>query len=239
MTRTGIDVIGDVPWGTHFCQFYQTKQDLIDILVPYFREGLQQNEFCMWITSEPLNVEEAKAALRQAVPDLDDYLRRGQIEILDYGKWYTATGKFEADRVLQGWIDKEKYARGRGYEGLRLTGNTFWLEKQDWKDFSDYEARVNEVIGNYRMIAICTYCVDKCGAYELIDVVSNHQFALIKQSGEWNIIESRQQRKVETELCESEHRYQSLVELSPLAIAVHRDGKYIYVNPAFTRMFGV
>ena len=106
MTRTGIDVIGDVPWGTHFCQFYQTKQDLIDILVPYFREGLLQNEFCMWITSEPLNEEEAKAALRQAVPDLDDYLRRGQIEILDYGKWYTATAKFEADRVLQGWIDK-------------------------------------------------------------------------------------------------------------------------------------
>jgi PAS domain S-box-containing protein len=238
MTRTGIDVIGDVPWGTHFCQFYQTKQDLIDILVPYFREGLLQNEFCMWITSDPLNEEEAKAALRRAVPDLDDYLGRGQIEILDYGKWYTATGKFEADRVLRGWIDKEKYARSRGYKGLRLTGNTFWLEKQDWKDFSDYEASINDVIGNHRMIAICTYCVEKCGAYELIDVVSNHQFALIKQSGEWQIIESRQQRKVKTELRDSEHRYQSLVELSPLAIAVHRDGKYIYVNPAFTRMFG-
>ncbi len=238
MTRSGIDVIGDVPWGTHFCQFYQSKQDLIDILVPYIREGLQQNEFCMWITSRPLDVEEAKTALHKAVPGLDDYLRRGQIEILDYSQWYTVTGKFEADRVLQGWIDKEKYARGRGYEGLRLTGNTFWLEKQDWKDFSDYEAVVNDVIGNYRMIAICTYCMEKCGAYELIDVVSNHQFALIKQSGEWQIIESRQQRKVETALRDSEHRYQSLVELSPLAIAVHREGKYIYVNPAFTRMFG-
>ncbi|MGA2059381.1 MAG: MEDS domain-containing protein [Thermoguttaceae bacterium] len=238
MTRTGIDVIGDVPWGTHFCQFYQTKQDLVDILVPYFREGLHLNELCMWITSEPLNVDDAKAALRQAVPDLDNYLRRGQIEILDYGKWYTATGKFGADRVLQGWIDKEKYARGRGYEGLRLTGNIFWLEKQDWKDFSDYEAVVNEVIGNYRMLAICTYFIDKCGATELIDVVSNHQFALIKQSDQWKIIESRRQRRVETALRESEHRYQSLVELSPLAIAVHRDGKYIYVNPACVRLFG-
>jgi uncharacterized DUF497 family protein len=28
--KTGIDVIGDVPWGTHFCLFYQTKKDLID-----------------------------------------------------------------------------------------------------------------------------------------------------------------------------------------------------------------
>jgi len=35
LRRTGISAIGDVPWGTHFCQFYQHKQDLIDILVPY------------------------------------------------------------------------------------------------------------------------------------------------------------------------------------------------------------
>ena len=90
-----------------FASFITTQQDLIDTLVPYFREGLHQNEFCMWITSDPLGVDEAKAALRQAAPDLEDYLKRGQIEILDYSQWYTASGKFEADRVLKGWIDKE------------------------------------------------------------------------------------------------------------------------------------
>ena len=62
--KTGINVVGDVPWGTHFCLFYQTKEDLIDILVPYFQAGLENNEFCMWITSAPLEVEEAKSALK-------------------------------------------------------------------------------------------------------------------------------------------------------------------------------
>jgi hypothetical protein len=62
-------------------------------------------EFCMWVTSEPLRVEQATAALRAAVPDLDDYINRGQIEILDYSQWYTHSGKFSADEVLQGWID--------------------------------------------------------------------------------------------------------------------------------------
>jgi len=28
----GSDVIGDVPWGTHVCQFCRTKEDLTDIL---------------------------------------------------------------------------------------------------------------------------------------------------------------------------------------------------------------
>ena len=70
LRKTAIDIIGDVPWGTHFCLFYQSKEDLIDILVPYFKAGLQNNEFCMWITSEPLNVEEAKKSLKRVVDNL-------------------------------------------------------------------------------------------------------------------------------------------------------------------------
>jgi hypothetical protein len=42
LRHTGITTIGDVPWGTHFCQFYQDEQDLFDILVPYFKAGLEK-----------------------------------------------------------------------------------------------------------------------------------------------------------------------------------------------------
>ncbi len=131
--KTGIEVVGDVPRGTHLCQFYQTKEDLIDILVPYFKAGLENNEFCMWVTSEPLRVQDAKAELRKAVSNLDDYIKKGQIEITDYCEWYTKSGKFDADPVLNGWVEKEKIALEKGFEGLRLTGNTFWLESKDWE----------------------------------------------------------------------------------------------------------
>ena len=80
--HTGITTIGDVPWGTHFCQFYQDKQDLIDILVPYFKAGLKNNEFCIWVTSEPLRAAEAKAALAANIEDLETYIADGQLEIL-------------------------------------------------------------------------------------------------------------------------------------------------------------
>ena len=41
LRNTGIRVLGSVPWGTHFCQFYRTRKDLLDILVPYFKAGLE------------------------------------------------------------------------------------------------------------------------------------------------------------------------------------------------------
>jgi len=106
--ETGIEIIGTIPWGTHLCQFYQTKEDIIDILVPYFKAGLENNEFCMWITSEPLRVNDARKALSKKVKNLEKYIQNGQIEILDSTEWYTKSGKFDTDEVLQGWIFKEK-----------------------------------------------------------------------------------------------------------------------------------
>ncbi len=250
---TGIHLIGDVPWGTHFCQFYQDQQDLTDILVPYFKAGLEHNEFCMWITSEPLRAQAAHEALATEVPNLQDYICKGQIEILDYSQWYTAGGGFQSDRVLQGWVGKLDAALRRGFDGLRLSGNTFWLEKSDWKDFTAYEAAVDSVIGRYRMLAICTYSLDKCGAAEVMDVVANHAFALIKRAGQWQVIESAERKRASAYLRASEERHaldrqraeerlyaRSLIEasLDPL-VTISPEGQITDVNEATELVTGV
>ncbi|MGB5933935.1 MAG: MEDS domain-containing protein [Anaerolineae bacterium] len=181
----GIDIIDYVPWGAHLCLFYQTKKDLIDVMVPYFKAGLESNEFCMWVTSEPVTAEDAGRSLRRVIPNLDEYIESGQIEILDYSQWYTKSGVFEGDKVLEGWVKKEDEALRRGFDGLRLAGNTVWLEKEDWAEFADYEATVDSVIPKHRMIVVCTYSLEKWGASEVLDVVSSHQFALTRREGRW------------------------------------------------------
>jgi hypothetical protein len=59
--NSGIDLVGYVPWGTHFCQFYETQEDLVSILVPYFAAGLEGNEYCIWVTAEPLGEESQRS----------------------------------------------------------------------------------------------------------------------------------------------------------------------------------
>ena len=249
LRRSGIELIGDVPWGTHFCQFYKTKQDLLDTLVPYFKAGLEGNEFCMWVTAEPLTEGEARKAMEDALPGFQGYIDAGQIEIIPYGDWYLRGGSFESSRVLQGWIDKLNAAQKRGYAGLRLTGNTFWLEREQWDAFTDYEEEVNSVIGQYKMIALCTYSLDKCNAEEVIDVVKNHQFALIKREGRWVLIESKEQKEALAALRVSEENYRRLFTSMTDGFAYHQmiyndEGKpidYVFldVNDAFTRLTGL
>jgi two-component system CheB/CheR fusion protein len=197
MRDTGIQEIGSVPWGTHFCQFYATKEDLIDTLVPYFKAGLEGDECCMWVTSPLLGVEEAWEALGRQVPELESCRARDRIQIVPYSDWYLRGGSFEPRRVLEGWVDKLEDALGRGCAGLRLSGDTFWLKPSDWQSFADYEAAVDEVIGRYRMLALCTYSLERCGASEVADVIKNHEFALIRRAGEWEMFGSFSRRRIE------------------------------------------
>ena len=235
-----LDFGTESPWGTHFCQFYQTKEDLMDILVPYFKAGLENNEFCMWVTSQPLDVEEAKEALRRAVPDIDVYLEKGQIEIIPYTYWYVKEGVFDSERVLNGWVEKLNQALANGYDGLRLSGNTFWLEKEDWNDFVEYEEKVDRVIGNYQMIALCTYSLDKCNANEIIDVVVNHQFALIKREGKWEQIESSKRKKAEETAIQATKNWEYTFDAVPDLIAIiDTEYRVVRANKAMAARLGV
>ncbi len=212
---SGIDCLGTIPWGTHLCQFYESKQDLADSLVSYFAAGLENNEFCMWVTSEPLTAPEAEAAARKAIPDFDRYLEREQIEIVPHTEWYLKGGSFDFRRVLDGWVDRLNRALARGYEGIRLTGNTAWLERRDWSSFVDYEEQINSVIGDLRMIALCSYYLASCSGSDVLEVIRNHRFALIRREGEWELVESSELKRTKEALQESGARFRRLAENAP------------------------
>ncbi|MGB9939437.1 GAF domain-containing protein [Methanosarcina sp.] len=193
---SGVDIVGGIPWGTHFCQFYQTNKELMDIAIPYFKAGLENNEFCMWITSESLDVERAREALRKAIPDFNIYLKRDQIEIIPYTDWYLKEGTFDSEKVLDNLGEKLNQALDNGYEGLRAIENTCWLKKENFNYFINYEKKLDSIIGKHLIIALCTYSLDKCNTTETIELVANHQFSLVKKEGKWKQIKSPTRKSV-------------------------------------------
>ena len=200
MRKSGMDVVGDMPWGTHFCLFYETKVDLLDTLISYCKAGLESEEFCLWVVAEPLTIEEAIDALKDTVRDLDRYLADSSIEIVSARDWYLQGGTFDLKRVTDGWRETLARASARGYAGVRVTGDTAWLEKKDWKDFCEYEEGLNEAVANQRLAVLCTYPLAACGAVEVLDVVHTHQFALARRHGSWDVIETAGHKQAKAEI---------------------------------------
>jgi PAS domain S-box-containing protein len=196
---SGIDGLGDMSWGNHFCLFYETKEDLLDFLIPFFKAGLEHQEFCLCVASEPLIAEEAEHAMRKAFPDFDRYLTRGQIEITPHTDWYLKDGHFNEQRVLQGWIDKLDQALTKGFSGVRFAANIL-LEERDWESFAGYEGKLEETLRNLRIEGLCAYNLNRYSAANVLDIMHHHQFTLARRKGKWEPLEGIQLKQAHEEV---------------------------------------
>jgi signal transduction histidine kinase len=190
LRSTGLDVLGDRPWGSHFCLFFDTKNDLLEILVPYFKAGLAHNEFCFWVLADPLNEDDARYALKQAIPASDRHLVDRHMEFMPVEECYLSKGAFDLDRVTSEWGARLNGALSAGYEGIRVTGSTGWLATREWPDFWKYEANLNESIVDQRMTVLCTYPLVGSAGCDILDVTHTHQSAITKRNGNWQVIET-------------------------------------------------
>jgi len=200
LRQTGIEPVGEMPWGTHFCHFYEAKDDLLETLLPFFKAGLESNEFCAWVISEPLNEAEVWKALDRTVPDFDRYVSSHSIELLSARDVYLAGGEIDLHRIIGNWSAQLEGALSRGYQGIRVTGNTAWLEQKQWRQFMEYEAELNRGISDHPMLVLCTYPLSTCGATEFLDVAGTHQFAVAKRGGRWEMVETPQLRQAKAEI---------------------------------------
>jgi PAS domain S-box-containing protein len=224
MRKTGVDVVGDIPWGSHFCLFYETQADLLETLVPYCKAGLESHEFCLWVVAAPLTEQDAAHALKRAVPDFDRHLAERSIDIVAARDWYLQDGTFDLNRVIGGWNEKLARASARGYAGVRVTGDTAWLQKKDWRDFCEYEESLNQAVANQRLAVLCTYPLGACGAAEILDVVRTHQFAVTKRRGSWDVIETAGHKQAKAEIKRlNEELEQRVLERTSQLTAVNKE----------------
>lgn len=188
LRRTGVNVLGDLAWGSHICLFYESKQDLLDVLVPYCASGLDQREACLWVVSEPLTIGDVKAALLESVPALDRCMESGALEIVSGREWYLTGSRLDSERVLQAWQDRLQRAQDRGFDGLRLSGDALWLGLQSFETFGIYERALHAVLEGRAMIALCTYALPACTGSDVFNVARCHGIAVARRNKEWEFM---------------------------------------------------
>lgn len=200
LRKTGIRVIDSLAWGAHICLFYQTKVDLLDAAVSYFRAGFDSNEFCLWAVSAPVTQKDAKSSLRRNIPDFDRHLSDGRIELIEATEWYLKGDQFDLQRITRGWNEKLSGALAKGYEGMRLSGNAFWIATKHWNEFCEYEEELDRSLAGQKMIVLCTYSLRASRAVDLLDVARAHQFSIARRHGKWEFLETPELKQAKQEI---------------------------------------
>lgn len=198
-THSGIPIIGRLSWGTHFCKFFETFNDLTDILIPYFKTGLDNNELCIWINDEEVN--SVQTALLHAIPNLKEKIAQGQMLFFEREICFKNANAQTAAPLLANLIALEKRALEQGFNGVRIAGSpTNFASQRAKNDFLCFENQVCATIHNHQIIALCCYRTSECDSIGILDVIKSHQFALILQDGQWQMVENATIKLLKDEL---------------------------------------
>jgi DNA-binding CsgD family transcriptional regulator len=184
LRNSGIPLMDDVPWGSHLCVFYQTRDDLFDAGACYFEAGLQENELCVWLIPDSLDAEQARAKLAAAVEDAPRHIAEGRMQLLPAA----ALGPFDLREREKLWAAKLDQALASGYEGLRAAGDASVVGDREL--LQEYERDLHDLLGDKPVLGLCTYALDTALAEDVFDVVRAHNLTVARRRGQWQFMET-------------------------------------------------
>jgi signal transduction histidine kinase len=188
LRATGIDILGEVAWGTHLCLFYEEQSDLLDVVVSFLAAGLLAGELCLWMAPDADTERMGRAALGDRVPDLEARIERGQLELKPADAFYRSDGSFKIDEVMAQWQASCDRARADGFTGMRASGDLGWAKDEDRRWLREYEARTHEFVKGRRMLFLCTYPVERCLAVDVFDLARSHHVVMANRRGRWESV---------------------------------------------------
>ena len=100
----------------------------------------------------------------------------------------------------RGWHKKLNDALSKGFEGMRVSGNAFWMEAHRWKEFREYEHELDQSLAGKKMIVMGTYQLHASRAIDLLDVTRVHSLTVARRKGDWEFLETQELRQAREEI---------------------------------------
>jgi DNA-binding CsgD family transcriptional regulator len=157
--------------------------------VPYFKAGLTNNEYCLWITSKDLPVSHARNAIRKSLLKSDEIGLGSKMEIFSQSNWYLKHRRLDAEGVRKAWMKKMSHALEQGCEGIRVCGVIPWLSSKQLQDFEQYEKKIDKLFAQKRILTLCAYSTQNYTIEQLMKALRHHRFVLIQIGDNCELIE--------------------------------------------------
>ena len=143
----------------HACIIFDDLSCYRKVASKFILEGLSNNEKCIMAID---SYEQSMIAedFSDAGVNINDYMGKGKLTILDVKKHYSGNGGFNPDQTIKIWQDLSKKATDEGYDALRVVGEaTFSIGGPELADkLIYYENIMNEVLfPNYPFKSLCVY----------------------------------------------------------------------------------
>lgn len=166
--------------------FFATPADLIEALVPYFRAGIAQNEYCIWSVSHPLT----KAIANQVLQTSFTASERRKIELAHGIDWYLRNQRIDSEAILKFWRTRADEVLSLGFAGVRGATISLWPRPDIWRDFHEHERTLDRLVRGDRLIVLCAFPIEMSYAQDVVDAAHCHQCLVVRKDHQWEFLEA-------------------------------------------------
>jgi hypothetical protein len=175
------DVVAAVAPGDHVCLPYRDGAEADPVVAAFLAAGLASRERCLLI-APPDRSDAVLGQMRRNGLPVADLTARGALVLADVDAFYRPTGRHNPQVALAAVQQVAVQARADGYAGLRGAGGPVaWscCDREERHDLINYELRVNSVLREHAVTAMCLYDEPNTGAGPLDGMLRTHPRVIV------------------------------------------------------------
>lgn len=164
----------------HICAFFESREEQYEILLPWIKEGIENNEEVLTILETDLHEEHRERISKANIP-LEQSLEKGQLKIVSTEDTYLQGGAFAVDRMY-GIVEEAVCSAENGpYGKFRGCGDMVWALKNlpGTDELMEYEAKLNMLMPQHECTILCAYDINKFSGRAVADILATHSHVIM------------------------------------------------------------
>ena len=176
------------PQSPRISAIYKDIEELTELLVAYFKEGIERGEYCLWISPDKLTADRVKLEFEKAGLCVEHSLASSQLDILP-------AHPFPEDLTL--FASAVKELTENGYRKTLSGGFSGFRTNFDFKGYGDLlkpcletcEKAVETTAfeNNKRLTLLCTLPLEELSGKSLLEIMEENN-VLAKRKGKWKLL---------------------------------------------------
>lgn len=182
MAKRSVTICGETVSGSaHVCAFFNSRAEEYDVVVPYYREGLDRGERVVGIVDDGRRDAHLRGLRAGGLP-VDVAMDSQQLDILTPAETYFKNGDFEPNDMFGMVLDMLASAKDDG-RTVRTCGGMDWLSRSSVPSDKvlEYESRVNVLTRAYDCTLMCVYDLAQISGALMADIISTHPYVVMNQ----------------------------------------------------------
>lgn len=188
-------LFSNIPQSPQISAVYNDIEELTELLVIYFKQGIEKGEYCLWVSPDELVTEKVKDELKKAGLNVERYLVSSQLEILPAELLPENTTLLTS--AVKELIGKEyEKALSGGFTGFRTN---FDLKKSgvSLKTYLETFRKTIEMIvfeDNKNLKLLCTLPLEELSGSMLLELMEENSF-FVRRKGKWKHLGQLEEQK--------------------------------------------